>query len=486
MKKNHFLFLLFIANQTLSAQPQLLPIKEISIFMGGVAFITKTQLLQFSNHTATLEGPPDALAGAYWLGTNGDFQIKEVIIKNDTLYLPAQATDYFQLLKANVGAKADVTYQIANEIETVTGEILPIDINSNIIAIKKINAQTVFIQKEQIQQVAIHGNVKTTYFEKQLGNTTQITIDKDLPQGPINLMYYVKGISWKPSYQMEIIDDSTSLFSMYAVIKNNYADFENCNVKLFSSDANLNLNDNPKPAANSSHNLTSVNGNKATSEPIRTPSAPSQAYEIQNISLKKGSEAKYAIFSVKINTKKQYECSIPNFIDPNKQPFHTPLQEVPVYQSVKWNNNSKSPYAPGNIQIFNPQANAISEDQMPFTEIGSNLKINIATSPHILLTIYEEQIEKEEKARKNAQNQNLDRFKVKGLITIKNADENKIYIEIYKKLIGRMTKTSMAEVIKTNETLYDNPLMNIHWKYEVQGKNYQTIPYEYEFFLPSK
>ncbi len=468
----------------IKSQPQNLPIKDISIFLENIAFITKTQKLNFEKQKAIIEGPPDAIGGAYWLGTNNSFQINGIVIKKDTVYSPAQAKDFYDLLKANVGSKADVTYQIANEIETVSGEILPIDINTNIIAIKKANGQSVFLKKEQIQQVAIHGLVKTTYFEKSLGDVTEITIDKNLSDGNINLMYYIHGISWEPLYGLEVLDDSTSLFTMHALIKNNYQDFENCNIKLYAGNANLNLKEKIKPISNQS-NLTVVNGTQASKENIRNATPPLQAYEINNVSLSKGSEAKFAIFSQKITTKNLFECIIPNFIEPGKAPYNYPLTEFPVYESVKWTNNTQIPYAKGKVQILTKGLKSISEDDMPYTESGASLKIHVITSPQILLTIYEEQIEKEDKVRKNSQNQFLDRYKVKGLITIKNADENKVYIEVYKKLIGRMTKTSMAEVIKTNENLYENPLMNVSWKYEVQGKNFQTIPYEYEFFLPS-
>lgn len=477
--------ILFCFHGLVKSQPQNLPIKEISIFLENIAFITKAQKLIFEKQKAVIDGPPDAIGGVYWLGTNNDFQINGVIIRKDTVYIPAQARDYYALLKANVGSKADVTYQIGNEIEMVSGEILPIDINTNIIAIKKANGQNVFIKKEQIQQVAIQGQVKTTYLEKTIGDVTEISIDKNVAEGTINLMYYINGITWEPVYGLEILDDSTSLFTMHALIKNNYEDFENCKVKLYAGSANLNLKEKIKPMTSGS-NLTMVNGMQATKEnTIRNAMPPLQAYEIHNVSLSKGSEAKFAIFSQKISTKSLYECNIPNFIEPGKAPYNYPLTEFPVYESVKWSNNTQIPYAKGKVQILNKGVKSISEDEVPYTESGAPLKIHVLTSPQILLTIYEEQIEKEEKVRKNIQNQYLDRFKVKGLITIKNADENKIYIEVYKKLIGRMTKTSMAEVIKTNETLFDNPLMNVCWKYEVQGKNFQTIPYEYEFFLPS-
>ena len=466
------------------SQPQNLPIKEISIFLENIAFVTKTENLSFQKQKAIIEGPPDAIGGAYWLGTNNNFQINGVIIKKDTVFFSTQAKDFFDLLKANVGSKADVTYQIANEIESVSGEILPIDINTNIIAVKKTNGQTVFLKKEQIQQVAIQGNVKTIFFEKSIGDVTEISIDKNLTEGIINLMYYVNGISWEPIYGLEVIDDSTSLFTMHALIKNNYQDFENAKIKLYAGNANLNLKDKIKPISDNSQ-LTMVSGNQSTKETIRNATPPLQAYEINNVSLTKGSEAKFAIFSQKITTKSLFECVIPNFIQPGKAPYNTPLTEFPVYESVKWSNNTQIPYAKGKVQILSKGIKSISEDEIAYTESGAPLKVHVVTSPQILLTIYEEQIEKEEKVRKNSLNQYLDRYKVKGLITIKNADENKVYVEVYKKLIGRMTKTSMAEVIKTNESLYENPLMNISWKYEIQGKNFQTIPYEYEFFLPN-
>ncbi len=484
--KKLFLFLgnILCFYQYILAQPQNLPIKEISIFLENTAFVTKTQTLSFTKQKAIIDGPPDAIGGAYWLGTSNDFLIKGVIIKKDTIYSPSQAKDFYDLLKANVGSKADVTYQIGNEIESVSGEILPIDINTDIVAIKKGNGQSVFLKKEQIQQVAIQGTVKTTFHEKSLGDVTEISIDQNITEGTIHLMYYINGISWEPIYGLEIIDDSTSLFTMHALIRNNYQDFENADIKLYAGQANLNLKGKIKPISNNT-NLTMVNGSQATKETIRNVTPPLQAYEIRNVSLTKGSEAKFAIFSQKISTKNLFECNIPNFIEPGKAPYNTPLTEFPVYESVKWSNNTQIPYAKGKIQILSKGIKSISEDDVPYTESGAPLKIHVVTSPQILLTISEEQIEKEEKVRKNAQNQYLDRFKVKGIITIKNANENKIYIEVYKKLIGRMTKTSMAEVIKTNEMLYDNPLMNVSWKYEVQGKNFQTIPYEYEFFLPS-
>ncbi len=463
MKHTFLSTCLFFATIAL-AQPQKLQIKRIAVFQNDVALVVKEGHLKFENQSLLLDGIPDSSSTNYWLGTTEDFNIQKVTFGLDTIFRASDVKDFFDLLRANVGSVAEVTYQIGNEVETITGEVQPFWLNSEIASIKKANGTTVFVKKEQIQQVAVHGAVKTKYNQKMIGQTTKIQIDKPISYGTIQLLYYQTGISWVPQYFVKLISDSVCTFSLKALVTNNNEDLEETELQLVMGNAN----------AKESPNLTKV---KSISNQI--------TYNLGKINLKNNNSSMVNVLNQKIDVGVINECKIPNYFKEFKDLDKPISRELKVYKSIKFDNKTGVPLASGKVTLIDKSERSIGNDSLPFTQSDSQVSLKVSENSNLSVSYSEEDIDFVAKAKK-VDGKNYDKYKFKGMLIIKNTAEEEQNIQILKEFYGKMARTSYAEVIKTNEQVEGNPVMNVKWNVPIPAKNSISVPFEYEFFAPSQ
>ena len=484
-----------------SQQSQVLNTSKIAVFQNNIVYGRKEGTVKFEGQKATLIGIPESLFDQYWVTAKESNITKAVFSSNDTIMVQTDAKDFYELLRANIGSQAEVTYQIGNEVESVTGEILPFNSAGEIIAVRKANGSTVFIQKSQMKQVAIQGDVKTKFLETKTGRATKLTIEKNLPSAQVHVQYFQKGISWTPSYSLKLINDQEAHFTMKCLIDNSVDNFEDINLELVVGEPNLKGGSQLGPLAASLAAVAELN--RVTAKPKDKPAIKDSVktgkdsvavavnkpkeeelfvYPVGKTSLTKGSQTFVTVFSSNISCQDIAEVSIPNYFEGiNVRNTFTQFAEVNAYRSLYLTPNQKNPLLKGSVFILDESGTPITQDTLPMIRPGAKHSIRISQLP-ITGKVDEIEVNREVRAKKIDKN-SYDKVRIKGTVNLKNLDSKKQTLTIRKTLSGLLLKTGGA-VVETSELKTGvNNVHDLFWKVDLTAGGSQLITYEYEAWI---
>lgn len=498
------------------AWPQAQPMKTASmfIFQSGLALTLKEGNLHFDKNRVLIEDLPGALFHCFWLNPVGDYHILKTVYGADTILSDAEARTFYEVLKANVGKEARVTYKIGNEIEDVEGEILTFGIGSDLARIRRATGGTIFIHKDQVMMVSINDNMpRSLYKEMQIGNSTAVEIDKSSPNATLQALYFQKGYNWEPAYSLNVTGDRTAQLSMKAVITSQGDDVDPCNIKLvlgsphFRSDKGIDASLRelvsslpafafPKPI--STHNLvqvvtgteTDINGNqaRATLNPDLLghygQTQPGEVYimDAGYVSLKRNSKAYLPVFTKDVAIQQDYRCTIPNFVDTlDTDKLGTPAYPIDVYHSLSMPNTMDLPLLEGGIYVAEASGTVMGQTTVPYTTKGDTVMLRLARLQRIQAVTYEEVFSIEPKFRLEDKTI-ADRIIVRGFIELKNTDKRPIILNIDKEVTGILTRKGGALSKVTGQYNGRNPIQRMAWSIPLAGNTDQRIIYEYVIF----
>jgi len=491
-------------NLSLWAQPQRLPTKALYVFADNLAFVQKEGPLQFVGRKCVLDDIPNALFGSYWLNPVGDFQIAKTEFGIDTIFVEAEVYTFFDALKANVGSDAEVTYKIGNDIETVFGKIQPFSPGSDLALIKQPNGSTVFIRKDQIQQVAIQGNIKTKYWDRTLGKATRIVINKDLPQAAVQLLYFQQGIEWSPSYSFRLLKDSLSQFTMRIAVDNKAGDFVNTPVRFIVGSPKIAAASGLDPVARElmeqlpGANLNTdkmVSGTTDAAPPVETtpalnttgvPPGSLFVYDGGVQTLKNGAKAYISVIDTTVICRQILRAELLAALvsDTNVSINKTP-QYADVYRVASFVNKGKKPLLPGSIFLVDVTGEPLGQDVLTYTATGGSVAVKLDKSTSVKVSVVDEEIKRVAKAVVEGK-QTWDKLEVKGVVTIENLTAKPQKVEVVREVVGEVTKTNMGALAPVNRKVGRNKAYTLTWEIVVKPNSSETISYQYDVLSLNK
>ena len=484
----------------LLAQAPRLNTTKVLIFENNTAFILREGKVRFQGRKLALADIPQALYGTLWAHHKGSgYNISRVSFGIDTVLVEAEAHSLFELLKANVGNKAAVSYRTNNDPETALGEILPFPTGTELVSILQANRGTVFIRKEALSHAEIMGVPKIRYTDRVVMPATTIEVDKtpELPV-PLQLMYFTQGITWKPGYQVKLKGDTTAVLNITALVDNRAEDIHNAEVFLIRGRPTLKANGKLDPAvlqaltqagvetASVATPTATESGAAATFETPDT-SAPEGLliYPVGRISLAKGSKSYVAAFRQNISSKRTNSCHIPLlFTDiSNPQPSETYLGEA--YESIRFQNVSGGALLPGPIFVVNDQDSPLGQDDLPYTPMNGEVLIRTSRIGSAEITVTEANVARKD----NAKQENkipYTRFTLKGSIKVRNKENFPLTLVVSKDFVGDVPRLGNAEMVRNGRKVGINPEVRATWRINVAPGGTATLPFEYGVFAPGR
>lgn len=501
------LLFLLAAGSAATAQNQELQTREVFIFPGDIAFVYKAGDLQFRDRRVVLAEIPNAIQGTYWLKPGGNFEITKTEFAMDTVYHQREAVTFFDVLKANVGAQSLVTYQIGEDIEDVSGEILPFVAGSDLARIKRPNGSTTFIHREQLRQVAIQGKSKTLYWEATLGQATIIEISKPLSRAEVQMFYYTRGIRWEPIYSTKIVSDTSMILSMKCFLENNAESFRDAQVKFVIGEPNLNyaggdpnLDQTTRELVQylqspvDSEELVSTGGAPAneTDEAEPTTGSTQRAgeqglyvFEVGRLTLQSPGQAEVPVFEQPMEARVMHTARLPLHLD---EATGEPLQvEDLLFTSqlaLRFRNTTGSPLLPGSLLLMDVQDRPLGQDKMPALRPGEETFVYYSEAPEVQVFVTERLQSREEKFKK-INGEHHDRLRVRGSVRVQNNSKEFHRVRVSQEVLGELRRTSNGEVTVVGER-FGSPLKTLTWEIPVGADMSQTYTYEYEYFLPHR
>jgi len=332
----------------------------------------------------------------------------------------------------------------------------------------------------------------------------------------VSLTYLAKGISWSPSYVIDISQEDKASIAAKAVIINDLIPLEDASVELIAGFPHVQFEN-----ANSAFSLTpldqilrqlqerqrdryadvasnvmfqSVRATKAFEMPSM-PATPVEGesaedlyfYELDNVTLKKGERGYYPLFAGEIPYEHLYTWDIPNYIDPENHGSRRNQQgdaEQIVWHALKLTNTTDSPWTTAPA-MTTKNGRILGQDTVYYTPSQASTELRITRA----VAVNAEQIENELDRQRNAATfyrRPYDLVVIRGELAVTNYKSEPIQLQITKTVNGEVQEADGdPEIAKLAHGLQSiNPQTQLKWEVEVKpGKeNALNLNYTYKIY----
>ena len=200
--------------------------KTVAVFKNGSGFFIKSGNMKPKNGTVKIDDTINATFGTLWFSSN-DNSIKAVTSRMEQVehIKPAQAGSTADLLKANIGKKIKIT---AKDEEPVEATIEKVD--DDMVILKESN-KWVHYKISYLNRIDFME--QPVYYSTSKDNTMITRVDlKDDKESNLNMMYLQKGISWLPTYLVDLEANNKAMVTLSANLVNDAEDLDNADVSL--------------------------------------------------------------------------------------------------------------------------------------------------------------------------------------------------------------------------------------------------------------
>lgn len=528
-----------------------LKIERVALFKNGLGYFTSSAKLPEKATTVVFGQIPLPSHGTFWVGYELGTPVKGLFTRLEETSKDTAVSNVGDLIAANVGK--EVTLELPRGTESpavIKGKILrvtetsqpeqpspyvmsPRGIANNpywqypatMVVMIQTKEGVVALNSGLIQRCTIAGgDVATTRAIKRPTPTMRMELAQPAPGRPITVSYLAKGITWAPSYLIDLSDPKTARFTAKAEIINEVADLDAVNIELITGFPNLAFGDVPSPIglnqnleqfmqalargrteqrANRGYmmqqavmmNQMDAGWDNEIAPAYSAAEAGREAedlflYPVRGVTLMRGETALLPLFSAEMPYEHVYTWAIPDAVDQNSNTYsysrpaegQRPAQEE-VWHSARLTNNAKLPLTTAAAQ-FVKDGQIVGQDICYYTNPGSSTTIRINRAMRVLA----DQAENEAARARSVlqfQGYNYDKVTLKGELKLLSRLDKPTKIEVTKELSGELTNASdEPAVTKTGKGLRAvNPRLKLVWKVDIEPGKEKVIRYEYNVLV---
>jgi len=510
-------------------------VRSAALFKNGLAFVQRTGMAPADATLARIDSLPVPTHGTFWVSTGsaGPALTSAVARKAERLERLA-ATNLLELLRANVGRKLSLSL---GEKETLVGTLVsmpdprPYDDENRSrygYAPQPIHSLLLFdtgsgmsaLDPHQVLRLAASEGTLNREFEQKSPGTS-LTLNfaaATKAPAPFELDYLERGLTWVPSYSVDISEAGKALLTAKAEVINEAEELTGATLQFVTGypnlqfahvadpialrgnlDAFLNaLGSQPSSLQQSQVMTQAVMSNSfdggAASASLPVAPDPSQGgvedlflYEQRDVTLARGERGLYPLFSKRVPCEHVYEWKIADTVVeryPREDERRPPPQEE-IWHSLRLSNDSNVPWttAPAMTQ---KGGNLLGQDTLRYTAVGAQTLLRITRA----LDVQGEQVENEIARERNSTkigNTSYDKITVHGKLKLTSYKRENVQLEIEKRIQGEVTKNpGAAKVELLAEGLFRaNPRAKLSWSVALEAGKTLVIEYEYSLYIPS-
>jgi len=231
-----------------------LPIKEITVFKDGHAFVAhEGELPTDDQGNVVMDYLPAPVIGTFWPYVSGkNARLINVVASQKRVLIERTALNLRELLEANIGAEALICETGGSRYEATivglparsaeeqaatnppnTGEKLPE--KGSLILLKTADGVKV-LPLDRIQEVTFKSEYEPTAVNEEFRNLLTLQLDWGRSQptksAQVGLFYLQKGVRWIPSYKIDVDGNGRAAVKFQATLINELADLEDVSVNL--------------------------------------------------------------------------------------------------------------------------------------------------------------------------------------------------------------------------------------------------------------
>jgi len=530
-------------------------IERVALFKNGLGYFTSSAILPKGATTIKIKQLPVPSHGTFWVGYPEDAKVRALFTSMEDVDETVPARSIVELLQCNSGRKVTVSTNL-NDMPVIKGTIVGVtggdkpteppspylmDIRRSTSAqrYQPYQATSLVVLRTGSGNVALNaGSIIRADFEddditmsiptisKQ--PSIRMELEKAAKGQKIGISYLARGITWSPSYLIDISDSSTAKLSAKAAVINEAADLWEIHLDLVTGFPNIRFGDVNSPVAMTqdlagflkalttgrsevnplvgnimstqarlgAYGYESEGYNVSGPVPIPTYSAAQEGtvfedlflYPVESFTLHRGETACLPLFTTEVPYKHIYIWKIPDWLDENERyrrdiAKDEQLLAEEVWHSCRLTNNMEMPWTTAAAE-FVKDGQFTGQDICYYTAPGAETTIRINRAMNVLA----EQTELELERQRNAANfygYSHDLVKVKGEMKLKNRLDKSVTVEVTKNLSGKVIEstpkagdTSTAKGLKMVNTRHI-----LMWEIELKAGQEQKMSYTYEVYI---
>jgi len=530
-----------------------LRIERVALFKNGLGFVTSSAALPDGATTVRLGQLPVPVFGTFWVGYSKEVALRSLVTTLEELEERVPSQSLMDLLQANAGSKATIRTGPGEE-DVVTGVIQPIDSEgaysrpptpyfmdarrpSDPYGRGAPPAQrgTLVLLKTDKGIVALNPNsiLRADLESENAVRSTKVTLkrpairmelERPAADGKVSITYLARGVTWCPSYLIDLSDPAIARLSAKALVMNELTDFTGITLELVTGFPNIKFGELFSPVAmsqNLADFLNSIAGgrteegrqdrymlrqqramtNVADFGPFESLPVPGYStaregtisedlflYPVQDFTLKKGDTACIPLFSSDMPYKHVYTWTIGDVLEGDPQrntnvPREDDKKAEEIWHCCRPVNNLKMPLTTAAAE-FLADGRFVGQDVCFYTAPGAETTIRINQAMNVLA----EQAEVETERTRNAQVFNgyqHDLVRIRGELKLRSKIDKAVSVEISKNLSGEVLEKSLdAKDVQTAKGLKQvNPRHVLTWEVELQPGEAREISYVYQVYV---
>ncbi len=512
-------------------------IQAVALFKNGLGFFTRTGELPAAPAEIEVGPLPAASHGTLWLGWSGATELDGLRARQTTGYESRVAGSIPELLEANVGKRARLEFgsEFRSPVEGVLKavptaqrptppnpymSVQPPPAAEATLVLVETEAGVVAIDRRAVERIVFLDEPQTTVADEHKRVLLSGTLTAGPAGGPLSVSYLAKGMTWAPSYLIDISDGEKAMLTAKAVVINEIEDIEGADMDLITGFPYLEFAEIISPLAKKTDLAGFLNalyrggdaqyrGRAATmaqvtmnvpmehweeAAPMPDYGAPAQGtvaedlfyYPLEGVTLARGETGYYPLFSERVDYEHIYEWDIPDYIDDNER-YRRPEEIGPqvVWHSLRLTNDTQMPWTTAPAEIVQ-EGRILGQGMLKYTARGGETLVKITQA----LGIKADEIELETARERNAlvhRGSHYDLVTVRGTLTMRSHMDKPVTVKVTKLITGEMQEGSPeAAVVKLAAGLRGvNPHSRLTWELPLPAGEELELSYTYTVYIRS-
>lgn len=518
-------------------------LKRVALFKNGLAFFVREGALS-RDSTAALLGPFAAPShGTFWVSAPSTAGLRSLVAREVAGQEKIAARDVAELLRANVGQ--EVTVFLSAEPESAlrgvirafapdrtrqppelwamgpqsrTEEVIPIG-RGQYVMIETAHG-VIALDPYRVHHVQFDSREIADSFAVDKPEVELEAAFASPQQGDwLSVSYLAKGLTWAPSYLIDVSHPKEARLTAKALIVNEAEDLEGVHVELITGFPNLTFADTVSPIAKKqdlASFLQSLTGRGreraargvvtqnvalyARAEALQGPGSPDYGaaeagrvaedlflYPLEQVTLARNETGYYPLFTEVVPYQEFYSWEIPDYINPESR-YVGPRQggeEAPeeVWHSLRLTNETKVPWTTAPAQLLK-DGQIIGQDTLGYTPPKAEGTVRITQA----VSVKAEQAEVEREREREAvrmYGDYFDRVTIEGTLNVRNYQDKLVRLEITKSLSGEFKTTSHTaqDTVLARGLRSMNPSHLLKWHIDLLPGEEKEITYVYEALI---
>jgi hypothetical protein len=510
-------------------------VRAAALFKNGFAFVRREGEIQPGSKSLLVERLPVPVHGTFWLAADpAKVELGTAVARKTEIRERAPATDVVEWLRANVGREvslslSDKEYLKGTLVSVPDAALTPAEPSPppyyyygmpqppgpSLVLVRN-SSGTAALPLAEIRRAVIEGAEPAREAERRreaMGLTVAVEPKGDTAS-TLSILYLAKGLTWMPSYAIDLTDADKATLTAKAEVWNDVEDLAGATLQFVTGFPNLkfshvqdpiamrgelgafltSLITQPQPPGNtviSQGGSSNVARGRDDGFPVAGAPALGEGaedlffYEQKDVRLARGERGLYPLFTVRVPCEHLYEWSIPDTIDEDtyrRQQDQAPREEE-VWHSVRLTNDTGMPWTTAPA-MTTKAGKLLGQDQLNYAAVGSRTTLRITRA----IDVQGEQVEVEtarERGNSTFYGMSYDRVRVKGEIRVTNRKREAVRLEITKLLQGEVTKNpNEGKVVLFAKGLRRvNPNVRLTWTVAIEPGQTAAIEYEYSIFV---